>query len=64
MNKEEYENDLKQVKESHRMDLFLVFWIGGEIMLAFFFKDLGGWGYFICSWIVVFIAWKLSGPKK
>jgi hypothetical protein len=64
MEKEDYERKLDQVKESHRIDLFIILWIFGEVMLAFLFKDIGGWGYFFCSWIVVFIAWKLAGKKS
>jgi hypothetical protein len=53
------EKELKKSKESHRTDLFFVYWVVGEILLGLL-TGFDTWSFFIGSWILVWLAWRLA----
>ncbi len=57
--KELLEKELKKSKESHRTDLFFVYWIGGEILLGSL-TGFDTWYFLIGSLIMVWLAWRLA----
>ena len=56
---EHLKRQLDSSKESHRTDLFLIYWIIGEILLGLL-TGFDNWIFFIGSWVVVWLSWKLS----
>jgi hypothetical protein len=60
--KEQLERKLRNAKEAHRTDLFIIYWIIGLIALIFVFGT-ENFAYSIGAWLVVFIAWKVSNKQ-
>jgi hypothetical protein len=57
--KERLERELANAKESHRTDLFIIYWIVGLVIVVFIFGT-DNFVYSIIGWLVVFLAWKLA----
>ncbi len=57
--KEFLEKELKKSKESHRTDLFFVYFIVGEILLGLL-TGFDTWSFLIGSWVMVWLAWRLA----
>ena len=60
--KEQLEKKLKNAKEAHQTDLFIIYWIIGLVVLIFIFGT-ENFFYLIGAWLVVFIAWKMSNKQ-
>ena len=57
--KERLERELANAKESHRTDLFIIYWIVGLVIVVFIFGT-DNFAYLIIGWLVVFLAWKFA----
>jgi hypothetical protein len=57
--KERLERELANAKESHRTDLFIIYWFIGLVIVVFIFGT-DNFAYSIVGWLVVFLAWKLA----
>ena len=53
-----------RVDDSHKTTLFLIYLTIGLVLLAVINNGFDSWGFFIWSWVVVYIAHKLSFGKK
>ncbi len=52
---------LEQKLEGKETSMFLICLCVGEFLLAFFLDgNISSWAFFFGSWVVAFIAWKLS----
>lgn len=60
--KEQLEQQLNASQESHRVDLFFVYLIAGELLLGFF-VGFDNWKFFIGAWIIVWLAWLISSKQ-
>ena len=60
--KEQLEQQLEASKESHRVDLFIIYLLVGVLLLGFF-VGFDNWKFFIGGWIIVFLAWILSSKQ-
>ncbi len=57
--RERLERELANAKESHKTDLFIIYWIIGLVIVIFLFGT-SNFIYSIAGWLVVFLAWKLA----
>jgi hypothetical protein len=57
--KEQLKKELESSKDSHRIDLFLIYLVIGEVLLGLI-VGFDSWIFFVGAWIVVWLAWKLS----
>ena len=61
--KEKLERELANAKESHRTDLFIIYWIICLVIVIFIFGT-DNFIYSVAGWLVVFFAWKLATKKE
>jgi len=64
MDEEQYEKKIKDLKNSHSTTLFLMYFSIGELGLGLLNGGIDNWAFFTWSWVIVYIAWKLSSLKK